>query len=64
MARSPFDKLKSDATIQTLHSYTPAFLGFAAALIVTCALLLPLGPYAFPAQPAAQSQGDAEKVPA
>lgn len=32
------------------HSYTPAFLFFAGALVVTCALLLPLGTYPFPAQ--------------
>jgi MFS family permease len=31
------------------HSYTPAFLFFAGALVITCALLLPLGPYRFPA---------------
>jgi MFS family permease len=31
------------------HSYTPAFLLFAGALVATCALLLPLGPYRFPA---------------
>jgi MFS family permease len=31
------------------HSYTPAFLFFAGALVVTCALLLPLGTYPFPA---------------
>jgi MFS family permease len=32
------------------HSYAPAFIGFACALVVTCALLLPLGRYPFPAQ--------------
>ncbi len=32
------------------HSYAPAFLFFAGALLITCALLLPLGPYAYPAQ--------------
>ena len=32
------------------HSYAPAFLFFAGALVVTCAMLLPLGRYPFPAQ--------------
>ena len=32
------------------HSYAPAFYLFAAALVATCALLLPLGRYPFPAQ--------------
>ncbi len=46
------------------HTYTPAFLLFAAALVLTCALLLPLGPYPFPAQRRAMPVGEAEKVPA
>ena len=32
------------------NSYAPAFYFFAVALVATCALLLPLGRYPFPAQ--------------
>lgn len=46
------------------HSYTPAFLLFAGALVVTCALLLPLGSYPFPAQRHAPPLSEAKKVPA
>jgi MFS family permease len=46
------------------HSYTPAFLFFAGALVVTCALLLPLGPYPFPAQRHAPPLAEGKKVPA
>jgi MFS family permease len=46
------------------HSYTPAFLGFAGALIVTCALLLPLGPYPFPAQRRAAPLRETSNAPA
>jgi len=34
-------------SFQLLHSYAPAFVLFVAALVVTCLLFLPLGPYAF-----------------
>lgn len=44
------------ASYDRYHSYTPAFLLFEAALVVTCFLLAPLGPYPFPAR--------AQKVPA
>lgn len=37
-------------SLDRFHSYTPVFLFFAGALVVTCALLLPLGRYPFPAQ--------------
>jgi len=37
-------------SFDNFRSYTPAFLLFAGALVVTCALLLPLGRYAYPAQ--------------
>ena len=46
------------------HTYTPAFVVFAAALVATCALLLPLGAYPFPAQRRAVPLAEAEKVPA
>lgn len=32
---------------QLLHSYEPAFLIFAASLVITCLMFIPLGPYAF-----------------
>jgi len=47
-----------------LHSYTPAFLFFAGALVVTCALLLPLGRYTFPAQPHPARLTDAKEATA
>jgi predicted MFS family arabinose efflux permease len=48
-----------------LHSYTPAFLMFAGALVVACVLFLTLGAYAYPAQRQAPGTAAApEKVPA
>jgi predicted MFS family arabinose efflux permease len=35
---------------ERFHSYEPAFLVFGAMLVVTCLLILPLGPYPFPAR--------------
>ncbi len=46
------------------HTYTPAFFFFAGALVVTCALLLPLGPYPFPAQRHPAPRAEAGEVPA
>ena len=31
------------------HSYVPVFMGYEAALAITCVLLIGLGPYAYPA---------------
>jgi predicted MFS family arabinose efflux permease len=48
-----------------LHSYTPAFLLFAGALVVACVLFLALGAYAYPARHEREVAPDeAEKAPA
>lgn len=48
-----------------LHSYTPAFVGFAAALLVACILFLTLGAYVYPARrPALEVEAEPEEVPA
>ena len=47
-----------------LHSYTPAFVGFAGALLVACVLFLTLGAYVYPARREATETAGLEEAPA
>ncbi len=46
------------------HSYLPAFALFEVMLVITCALIAPLGPYPYPPRRQAAAFGREQKVPA